>query len=181
MFKKILVALDHSSQASTVLNSAISLAQTGITEILLVHFVDWQMQNASHWVGMGTLYDVDLFGERYDWSRQRLQTEVDTVNDWLKKMSKKVYQSNINCKYICHVGNCNLGISDCARDWGAELIVVGRRGHNNISEIFLGSVSNHVIHHAPCSVMVVQGSKTPQTDIDKLPAVNQVSSYPSQI
>ena len=183
MFKKILVALDHSSQAATVLNSALSLAQTGITEILLVHFVDWQMQDVSPWVGIGTLYDVDLSGERYDWSRQRLQTEVETANEWLKKISKKANQSGINCKYICHVGNCNLGIDDCARDWGADLIVIGRRGHNKISEIFLGSVSNHVIHHAPCSVMVVQGkgSKTSEADIDKLAAVNQVSNYLSQI
>ena len=37
-------------------------------------------------------------------------------------------------------------------------MVIGRRGHKNISEMFLGSVSNYVMHHAPCSVLVVQGA-----------------------
>ncbi len=158
MFKKILVALDRSSEAATVLDSAFSLAESGTTEMLLVHFVDWTMQDVSPWIGIGTLYDVDLSGERYDWSRQRLRQEVDTVNDWLETLVKKAHKLGIDCKHECHIGSCNLGIGDHARDWNADLVVIGRRGQKNISEMFLGSVSNYVIHHAPCSVLVVQGA-----------------------
>ncbi|MEL7079586.1 MAG: universal stress protein, partial [Cyanobacteria bacterium J06582_2] len=60
MFKKILVALDRSSEAATVLDSAFSLAESGTTEMLLIHFIDWTMQDVSPWIGIGTLYDVDL-------------------------------------------------------------------------------------------------------------------------
>ena len=176
MFEKILVALDCSSEAATVLNSALSIAQPGITEMLLVHFIDWQMQDVSPWIGVGTLYDVDLSGEHYDWSRQRLGTELETVNDWLKTMAKKAQQMGVSCEYKCHIGNCNLGIGDRAKEWGASVIVIGRRGRKNISEMFLGSVSNYVIHHAPCSVLVVQGNKVLDTDIDELAVANQVSN-----
>jgi nucleotide-binding universal stress UspA family protein len=47
-----------------------------------------------------------------------------------------------------------------ARTWNADLIVIGRRGLRGLAEMFLGSVSNHVIHHAHCSVLVVQGIAT---------------------
>ena len=174
MYRKILVALDHSLEASAVLDFALSLAKSGISELLLVHFIDWQMQDVSPWIGLGTLYDIDISGERYDWSRQRLHQELEIRNQWLSTLSEKAKQLGISCSYDCHVGNCNLGIGDRAKEWGADLIVVGRRGHRNISEIFLGSVSNYVVHHAPCSVLVVQGNKT--LDLESEELVEEVAS-----
>jgi nucleotide-binding universal stress UspA family protein len=159
MFKKILVALDRSSEASAVLDSALAVAQPETTQMLLVHFIDWQMQDVSPWIGMGTLYDLDLSGERYNLSHQGLQAEIEVVNNWLKAIAEKAQELGINCKYECHVGSCNLGITERAKNWCADVIILGRRGHKNISEMFLGSVSNYVIHHAPCSVFVVQGKK----------------------
>jgi nucleotide-binding universal stress UspA family protein len=39
---------------------------------------------------------------------------------------------------------------------GAELLIVGSRGHGPVSEAVLGSVSHYCIHHAPCPVVVVR-------------------------
>jgi phage terminase large subunit GpA-like protein len=37
--------------------------------------------------------------------------------------------------------------------------MVGHRGRTGLSEFLLGSVSNYVMHHAPCSVLVVNNPK----------------------
>lgn len=174
MFEKILVALDRSSEASAVFDFALSVAKPELSQILLVHFIDWEMQDVSPWIGLGTLYDVDLSGERFDWSPQRIQQEIELGKTWLETYAQKAISREIDCNTDCRVGNCNIGIGDRAKEWGADLIVIGRRGHRNISEMLLGSVSNYVIHHAPCSILVVQGSQN--LEVDELADVGEVSS-----
>ena len=43
-----------------------------------------------------------------------------------------------------------------AKEWGADLIVVGYSDKSSIERVFVGSVSQAVISHAPCSVLVIK-------------------------
>lgn len=56
-------------------------------------------------------------------------------------------------------GNAEQEVVEIARSWGADLIVVGSHGRGFWGRM-LGSVSDAVIHHAPCSVLVVRHSST---------------------
>lgn len=47
-------------------------------------------------------------------------------------------------------------IVESAEDWGADLVVVGSHGYGFWGRLALGSVSDAVVHHAPCSVLVVR-------------------------
>jgi nucleotide-binding universal stress UspA family protein len=41
---------------------------------------------------------------------------------------------------------------------GAELLVLGSRGHGGFVEALLGSVSQHCVHHATCPVVIIRDS-----------------------
>lgn len=53
-------------------------------------------------------------------------------------------------------GDPRSGIVDEAKEWRADLIVVGSHGHTGITRWLLGSVAQSVVSHAPCSVEVVR-------------------------
>jgi nucleotide-binding universal stress UspA family protein len=51
-------------------------------------------------------------------------------------------------------GSPGPAICDMAADIGADVIVMGSRGHGGLRRAVLGSVSDHVIRHAPCPVLI---------------------------
>jgi len=44
---------------------------------------------------------------------------------------------------------------------GAQMLVVGSRGHGTLAGMLLGSVSQHCVQHAPCPVLVVPAVPQP--------------------
>ena len=40
---------------------------------------------------------------------------------------------------------------------GADLLVVGSRGHGGLAAALLGSVGQYCVHHAPCPVVIMRG------------------------
>jgi nucleotide-binding universal stress UspA family protein len=57
------------------------------------------------------------------------------------------------------IGSPEQQIVEKARDWNADLIVVGSHGRGFWGRL-IGSVSNDVVHHAPCTVLVVRMPRT---------------------
>jgi nucleotide-binding universal stress UspA family protein len=59
---------------------------------------------------------------------------------------------------------------DVARAERADVIVVGSHGRTGLARLMLGSVSSHVVTHAPCSVLVVKDvGRTPVPGKEKNP------------
>lgn len=53
-------------------------------------------------------------------------------------------------------GDVRAEILSAARKWRAKLIVLGSHGRHGLARVVLGSVSEHVARHAPCSVEIVR-------------------------
>ena len=55
-------------------------------------------------------------------------------------------------------GDAAAEICRVAEDEGFDVIVVGSHGSGFVKRVFLGSVSQHLLHHAPCPVLVVRAT-----------------------
>ena len=58
---------------------------------------------------------------------------------------------------LVRTGDARHEIIDYAAAWPADLIVIGSHGRRGLDRFLLGSVSEGVVRHAPCSVEVVRG------------------------
>ena len=54
------------------------------------------------------------------------------------------------------------GIVNKASQWQADLVIVGAHGHSGTLGLFLGSISQRVLHDSPCSVRVGRAAKSTQ-------------------
>ena len=54
------------------------------------------------------------------------------------------------------IGRPSIEIVKAAKEWPANLIVIGSHGRGGIQRVVLGSVAESVMRHAPCPVMVVK-------------------------
>ena len=57
---------------------------------------------------------------------------------------------------VVRVGSPGPELCRLATELGADVVVVGSRGRGAIKRALLGSVSSHVVHNAPCPVMVIR-------------------------
>ncbi len=75
----------------------------------------------------------------------------------MDRLAKKLESSSVNIeKHVfekVHVGSC---ILDFVQKHPTDIIVMGDKGRSAIGRFFLGSVSRFILHHAPCSVLLVR-------------------------
>jgi nucleotide-binding universal stress UspA family protein len=155
IYNKILVALDNSQQVGKVLQTALDFAHKSGSELKLLHCLNTNFPNQGI-SSIGTLGDIDMYGTLHKQYQQQLKEEIEKVSSWLEYCCQEASIRKIPTTFTYEFGNAGKQICSFAKSWDADLIIIGRRGHQGITEILLGSVSNYVLHHAHCSVLVVQ-------------------------
>ena len=73
--------------------------------------------------------------------------------DFLRNLTKKAISAGVDAEYAQLSGISGWTICEMASKRSADLIIVGSRGLKGVKEMFVGSASNYVTHHAPCSVI----------------------------
>lgn len=67
--------------------------------------------------------------------------------------------AGVTAEFLVWEGDPGSSIAAAAEAEHADLVVVGTRGRSGAERMFLGSVSDHVVRHAECPVLVVRPSK----------------------
>ena len=84
--------------------------------------------------------------------REQFQKLVDDVVRGLKRRG-------VVAEGVVRHGSPGKTIVDEAKDWDADLVVVGSHGLTGLESILMGNVARYVVNHAPCSVEVVRPKK----------------------
>jgi nucleotide-binding universal stress UspA family protein len=135
--RKILLATDGSEDAELAGLAAASLSVGSGAELHIVHA--WQ--SVPH-----LLVDADSFEE-----------EAARI---LKVQAERVADAGAAVR-VAHLvmGPPVDAILDLGEEIGADLLVVGSRGHGTLERLILGSVSEGVVHHSTRPVLVVRGGE----------------------
>lgn len=160
-FQKILVAIDDSVLGSAVFTAALELALSNQAVIKLLHCISVDVvtdptASPTFDVGLslGALNNNDY--QTYQTQQMLMERQIETAEAVLKRYHDEATRHGVPVESNYEVGEAGHKLCEAAKDWGADLVVVGRQGLTGLSEALLGSVSNYVVHHAPCSVLVIQ-------------------------
>ena len=141
---KILLATDGSEEAELAAQRAVDLAQRAGSELHVVYVEP--IPNFLMGSGGTPGYDRRLYERIEQESRELLRKLTWRV---------KVAGGTLAGSHL-GMGPVDLEIVGLARKLGADLIVMGSRGHRGIRRVIEGSISDAVIRHAPCPVLVVR-------------------------
>jgi len=160
-FKKIFVALDDSELSHRVFSQALELALSDRALVMLFNCVTVNtLGETAVPIPVDLGMNVELMNQAYQAQRLRLETEEKQASGLLKNYCDAAAKQGLQVEFDCKMdGDPGHSICESAQNWGADLIVLGRRGRTGLAEAFLGSVSNYVVHHASCSVFVIQEVK----------------------
>lgn len=146
---RILLATDASEESELAALTAVELTQSTDSELHVVHVGVVPTLLVSY---PGTLgYEGKLYEQIQEQSSELLRRESWRV----KAAGGTVAGAHLR------MGKVDLEIVGLAGELGADLIVMGCRGHRGIRRAIEGSVSDGVIRHARCPVLVVRPEKEP--------------------
>ncbi|NER79825.1 MAG: universal stress protein [Leptolyngbya sp. SIO1D8] len=156
MLSHILVAIDQSASSQRAFETALDLAKALEAKLTLVHVLDvFDPASPERPKMSGSSYSIELdnlLRDNYERQWAEFATHYDSL---LKQKQEKAEAIAVSASCLQPYGRPGPAICKAAREGQAELIVVGSHGRKGLSEMILGSVSNYIVHHAPCSVMVI--------------------------
>jgi len=161
MFKKILVAMDLSAFGTEVFATALNLATLHQAHLLLLHVLSPEEDNSPLPIPSNLRDIYPAQGNDFtlsQWRQEWQDFEQEGINT-LQAEQQSAEKAGVTADYEQIYGNPAKTICRVAKNNDIDLIVIGRRGRSGISELMMGSVSNYVLHHAPCSVLIVQPRK----------------------
>jgi nucleotide-binding universal stress UspA family protein len=146
--RKAMIAVDNSVMAAKVTQAAAQLPLPEQTEVELVHVLPNQEAIASLapmiWANLSGEMD-ELLNQQLADAEERLRGLAEILREPGRTVSAEVLR-----------GDPATSLTTAAETEQADLVVVGSHGEGGVDRFLLGSVSERVARHAPCSVLVVR-------------------------
>ncbi|MBD1914748.1 MULTISPECIES: universal stress protein [Cyanophyceae] len=163
-YQKILVALDRTAASDRVFDYALGLAQSSQGQLQLVHSLDVKPYD-----NLGKLIDAGAGLQnsakvQHEEEAAQLQ-QVQEAQRWLEQLRAEASKRNVSADFVCEMANPGSFICQLAKNWAADVIVMGNSGKKGLKKLILGSVSDYVSNHAPCSTIVVPNDSSLEAEV----------------
>jgi nucleotide-binding universal stress UspA family protein len=146
MYKRIIVPVDGSPTATKALVAALQLARDGGGRVRLIHVVE----------ELAFVDGYDMYGGQTGELLQVMREAGDKVLDAALEIARS---SGVEAdKQLFDRFGERLGevVANAAREWNADLIVLGTHGRRGIGRVLLGSGAEQIIRLAPTPVLVIR-------------------------
>jgi nucleotide-binding universal stress UspA family protein len=138
MFTNVVWATDGSERSDRALEYAADIAERDGAELHVVHVVE------------------KLLGGRV--AGQNIHLDEEQLDEKITRQTRELADRNVKADLRMtpgRSGDVAHGIADVAIQTSADLIVVGTRGHSALVGMLAGSVTQRLLHVAPCPVLAV--------------------------
>lgn len=144
---RILLATDGTKHSAAALEMINKFSLSDEDEIKIVTVVD-----------MAVPYTVDIYGANLTATDELEKAARENAEKILETTRQTIFENlpEIQVSHEILYGSPESRIVETAENMNADLIIVGSHGYNRWERLLLGSVSDSVVHHAPCSVLVVR-------------------------
>lgn len=155
LFQKILVPLDGSEHSTKALEKAVQIAKKFDAKLTLIHVYSVSAQPVllPEPTTMGASPIPYLTGGEISKVARIARNTGSRVLDDGEQAAKA---ENVRVGKMLVEGHTVEEIVRAAKEGNFDLIVIGARGVSRIREFLLGSVSDGVIHHATCPILLVK-------------------------
>jgi nucleotide-binding universal stress UspA family protein len=140
--KKILVPVDGSESSAMAARWAGQRAQETGGKVTLLHVYDMPAEDV---MGLAKLPKGEVAALKQNQGEHSFAPAREAIED----------DATIDDTVVV-TGHAAEEIVNFARDQGYDHIVMGSRGRSLVRELLLGSISEAVMHHAPCAVTIVR-------------------------
>lgn len=139
MFEKILVAIDGSPSSEKALSAAVDLAAHYKADLVALSVAE--------------LPEVVAMVDEVDEMRASAENHFRQIGEAAVEFART---RGVSLRSVVLRGQAADAILRYAESEGFQLIVMGRQGHSRIARFFLGSTTDRVSEHSPCTVMIVK-------------------------
>ncbi len=153
--KKILYPTDFSEFSLAALPYAITLARQFNAQLHCLHVLDESYQ---YWLGAGENVIPAVIPT---------QEILQAAQQQMDQFTQKYFQNlPLQLTSLVITGHPAQQIIQYAQDQQIDLIVIATHGHSGLASVLLGSVTDKVVHKAPCPVLTVRHSdkQSPNTN-----------------
>jgi nucleotide-binding universal stress UspA family protein len=139
-YQKILIAVDSSAYSMNAAKKGFELAHQLNATIGLIYVIDRNKESVNVEVGITPEQSQTVL----------LQQAEENISQLIK-----MYDGVEEVMRFTPEGFPKKEIINTAKEWGADLIVMGTHGRTGLTHLLVGSVAEYVIKHAGVPVMVV--------------------------